>query len=191
MGTSKLQRLASEKLSFHFGGYTIRENIRPGWLQTKRGERLELDLFIEELEVAIEVNGIQHYEFNAFFHGDYKGFESQKRRDSSKENLCKNKGVTLFSVYDQESLEDAIKEIKGSLGNGVTVQEYIEMKHKYIEKRLASFDKKMRGVKNKLANEKNRKQRNLLKKSLRTMQKTRKKKAQLAIDDFLEIMKHI
>jgi hypothetical protein len=111
MSTSKLQRKTSDTLSLNFGGYTIRENIRPEWLITKTGSRLELDFYIEELGAAIEVQGAQHYTFVEVFHENYAGFESQIERDKCKRAMCDQAGIKLFEVSDERDLVDAIANI--------------------------------------------------------------------------------
>jgi len=79
VSTSKLQRQVSALLSTHLGQYTIRENYRPEWLGG-----LELDFYIEELEVGIEVQGRQHFEYTPMFHASYGAFLEQKERDEQK-----------------------------------------------------------------------------------------------------------
>jgi hypothetical protein len=106
MATSKLQRQVSMLLNTHLGQYTIRENHRPDWL-----DGLELDFYIEELQVGIEVQGIQHYEYTPWFHGNYEAFLAQKDRDERKSNLCQAQCVSLFyisSMSDKAYLLDKI-----------------------------------------------------------------------------------
>jgi hypothetical protein len=68
VATSALQRYTSNQLSTYLGRYTIRENYRPDWLSTGNGSWLELDFFLEEIDVGLEVQGDQHYKYNPFFH---------------------------------------------------------------------------------------------------------------------------
>jgi len=93
MSTSKLQRQVSALLGVHLGQYTIRENHRPEWL-----DGLELDFYIEELRVGIEVQGQQHYEYVPMFHQDYDGFLAQQERDEHKADLCQHLDVALHYV---------------------------------------------------------------------------------------------
>jgi len=83
---------------------------RPKWL-----EGLELDGYNEELNIAFEYNGIQHYEYNEHFHrGDPERFEAQKARDRKKYRLCREHKVNLIIIpyqYDYKhpkELEDFI-----------------------------------------------------------------------------------
>jgi len=108
MSTSKLQREVSQLLSVYLGQYIIRENIRPDWLITEMGKRLELDFFIEEPMVAIEVQGRQHYEYTPYFHKTYADFEAQLSRDNAKRQLCKNRGVILYEVVSSSEVLEII-----------------------------------------------------------------------------------
>jgi len=101
MARSKFQARVSNFLSTHFGAYTIRENIKPAWLTNENGDRLELDFFIEELKLAIEVQGEQHFKFTEFFHKTKDGFEKIKRHDDIKKYTCGKHGIALAEVCDE------------------------------------------------------------------------------------------
>lgn len=112
MATSKLQRQVSERLSFQFSQFTIRENYRPAWCLSSDFQRLELDFFIDELAVAIEVQGNQHYAFTPIFHGTYEAFEKQQERDAEKRICCRDYGVQLFEIYDDTSMASVVDQIE-------------------------------------------------------------------------------
>jgi hypothetical protein len=111
MATSKLQRRMSDLLSTHFGGNTVRENLRPQWLIGPKGERLELDFFIEELAIAIEVQGQQHYSYTPLFHSSYEDFQNRQILDQAKRDTCKKLDVILIEVFDEQSALSAIETI--------------------------------------------------------------------------------
>lgn len=73
--------------------------VRPDFLQNSTtGRNLELDCYNEEIKIACEYNGLQHYKFTPKYHKNYKDFQKQKDRDTLKRILCKRKGVTLITV---------------------------------------------------------------------------------------------
>ena len=65
----------------------------PDWL-----EGLELDGYNEELNIAFEYDGKQHYHFVRYFHRTKKAFEEQKERDAKKDRLCGENGVVLIRI---------------------------------------------------------------------------------------------
>jgi hypothetical protein len=74
-------------------------SVRPKWLvnhNTKR--RLEIDCYCEELRIAVEINGEQHYRFIPHFHKTYKDFLSQQERDLIKAKMILDRGIRLISV---------------------------------------------------------------------------------------------
>lgn len=111
MSTSRLQRYTSQKLSTHFGGYTIRENIRPDWLINESGNRLEIDFLIEELHVGIEVQGSQHYEYSEFFHGSWDNYQKRLEWDLIKTKRCSERGIRLLEVSNEDEVDDAVFQI--------------------------------------------------------------------------------
>lgn len=112
MSTSILQRFVSSALSDKFGGLTIRENIRPEWLINSKGQRLELDFYIEELSVAFEIQGEQHYRFVPHFHQTYTAFLDQLSRDRDKKDLCKSLNIRLYEITCELDLQLSIEHIQ-------------------------------------------------------------------------------
>ena len=74
--------------------------VRPDWLRpTPESAPLELDGYNEELGIAIEYNGIQHYQYHPFFHNnDSEKFKAQQQRDTWKEKTCKQRGIKFMKV---------------------------------------------------------------------------------------------
>ena len=72
---------------------------RPDFLKNEiTGKNLELDCYNDELKLAIEYNGIQHYEYTPVFHKNKDVFYNAKYRDKMKEELCRKHGVKLIVV---------------------------------------------------------------------------------------------
>lgn len=71
----------------------------PKWLKNpETGRCLELDCYNNELEIALEYNGEQHYKFPNTFHRTRDEFDAQIRRDELKKIKCKERGVLLIIV---------------------------------------------------------------------------------------------
>lgn len=70
---------------------------KPKWLLNETGHRLELDGYCEELKLAFEYNGKQHYEAVPYFGGEER-FRATQIRDQRKRNVCKEMGVTLIEI---------------------------------------------------------------------------------------------
>ncbi|WP_282122432.1 hypothetical protein [Algibacter mikhailovii] len=106
--------LYSESLLFNlltktFPEYTITSQYSPSWLGRQR-----IDIFIEELKIAIEYNGLQHYQPVAYFGGKI-GFEDTIKRDKVKKSKCKKNGIQLIEVRYDEDLYEFIKTFKSYL----------------------------------------------------------------------------
>lgn len=76
------------------------ERCRPNFLANPvtGNVNLELDCYNDELKLAVEYNGIQHYKFTPYFHKNYEAFQNQKYRDYMKEDLCNKNNITLIIV---------------------------------------------------------------------------------------------
>lgn len=58
------------------------------------------DIYIPELDVVIEIDGKQHYEFVKYFHRNRGGFLGQQKGDKILKNACKDNNVTLIRIVE-------------------------------------------------------------------------------------------
>jgi len=99
---SQLAKSVRESLSKAFPHALIKEEEYVSY----KGQRLFFDFFIPALGVYVEVQGIQHTEFNRHFHGDAAAYRAAKKRDRLKEEWCELNDLTLVQVnYDEIPIE--------------------------------------------------------------------------------------
>jgi len=89
---------------------------RPDFLKNEiTGKNLELDCYNDELKLAIEYNGIQHYEYTPVFHKTRDSFYNTKYRDKMKATLCHENGIKLIVVPYTVKLQDIKRYIQDHL----------------------------------------------------------------------------
>jgi hypothetical protein len=97
--------------------------IRPNMLRNPvtsselNDNNLELDCYNDELKLAVEYNGIQHYKYIPFFHKNKEAFQNQKYRDHMKRELCQKNGITLIEVPYTVKVPDIEKYLKDNIKN--------------------------------------------------------------------------
>jgi hypothetical protein len=65
------------------------------------GSKLKLDFFVPQLNMAIEVQGQQHTEFNPHFYKDKMAFRRAQLNDQAKKAWCKQHGLNFVELnYD-------------------------------------------------------------------------------------------
>lgn len=100
-------RYVSETLLFNlvtelYPNMRILRHSRPDWLNG-----LELDVFIPELKLAFEYQGVQHYSpVDAW--GGAAALARQQQRDATKRNSCALHGIMLVEVRYDERLSAAL-----------------------------------------------------------------------------------
>ena len=73
--------------------------IRPNWLKnTDTNYSMEIDMYNEELNIACEYNGLQHYKFSSLFHKKYEDFLLQQKRDIIKYETINKRGTQLIII---------------------------------------------------------------------------------------------
>lgn len=109
-GQSKGETLCCHILEKIYGKPFAR-NLRPNFLKNpETGANLELDCYNEELKIACEYNGIQHYKYPNYFHRTEDDFIKQVRRDRYKLDVCDRLGIYLINVpYTVPVNEEAIQ----------------------------------------------------------------------------------
>lgn len=71
---------------------------RPSWLRNTRGNWMELDGYAEELGVAFEYHGVQHFKEIEFFHATEDAFNLRQQDDQWRAALCLVHGIALVEV---------------------------------------------------------------------------------------------
>lgn len=67
-----------------------------------KGQKLFFDFYLPSLNLYVEVQGIQHTEFNSHFYNDAAAFRAAKKRDRLKKEWCSLNDVTLVCInYDE------------------------------------------------------------------------------------------
>lgn len=96
--SSKGERICKNYLEYIFERPF--QKVRPPFLyNTVTSENLELDMYNQEVNLACEYQGRQHYEYIPFFHGPTRDkFQNQKYRDERKAELCRKNRVPLLIV---------------------------------------------------------------------------------------------
>lgn len=75
------------------------KTVRPTWLRNPKTKKcLELDGYCEELSLAIEYNGIQHYVWPNFTPMTRDEFFEQRYRDQVKVDVCTERHICLLRI---------------------------------------------------------------------------------------------
>lgn len=103
---------------------SVRQTLREAFPNTRineeyyvnySGQKLFFDFQVSTLNLVVEVQGIQHTEFNKHFHGTADAFKESKRRDRLKVEWCHLNDITLVSINHDEipiSKEDLLRKIE-------------------------------------------------------------------------------
>lgn len=84
----------------NYDKYTIIRHYRDSWL-----DNLELDIYIKELNIGIEYQGIQHYKPLKHWGGE-EGFVTRRANDLRKKRLCQAHGTELVEFSYLEEITD-------------------------------------------------------------------------------------
>ncbi len=97
-----------------FSSHNVIRHYRPGIL-----EGLELDIYIKELNIGIEYQGIQHFKPVKHW-GGKEGLKRTKERDKRKAELCALNGIRLIYFDHTENLSEELisRKIKNILNDG-------------------------------------------------------------------------
>ena len=87
----------------------IKRHYRPKFLNY-----LELDVYIDDLKIGIEYQGLQHF-IPVKHWGGKEGLIKTKERDKRKADLCKANGIHLIYFYHNENLSEEF--VNSKIGN--------------------------------------------------------------------------
>lgn len=95
---SHLAKSVRETLAQAFPNTVIKEEEYVNYM----GHRLFFDFYLPPLNIYIEVQGVQHYEFNEHFHGDAASYRAGIKRDRLKKEWCDLNDFTLVRISYEE-----------------------------------------------------------------------------------------
>ena len=72
------------------------KKVRPTWLRNKKGNRMEIDGFNEELMMGFEFQGRQHFEYIPYWHKTKEKFEYDQKADEYKRKILLDKGIKMW-----------------------------------------------------------------------------------------------
>jgi hypothetical protein len=97
--------LSSNNIEFEMY-YEVKDIIK-----NKLPVKIDFRVLIDNIEIWIEYNGLQHYEFVSYFcDGDIKNFKSQLDRDNRVRFYCKRKNIHLIEIPYTYSTEEQISD---------------------------------------------------------------------------------
>lgn len=113
MATSKLQEETKNRIMVLFTGYRVLENHRPAWMINEdTGIPLEIDIYLPDFKIGIEVQGRQHIEYVPYFHKTQENFEYQLKRDLIKKELCVKNNIHLYEIFSESDIDNFIYDLK-------------------------------------------------------------------------------
>ncbi len=89
----------NERITRGYFGYIFNKEFpkkHPNWLLSEKGKRMELDGYNEELRIAFEYQGEQH--FSPVYIGENKELKKIQERDELKKQLCEKNNVSLITI---------------------------------------------------------------------------------------------
>lgn len=103
------EQLLFDKIKLNYKNLLIVSQASPEWLGRQR-----FDIYIPEINVAIEYNGVQHYQAVGLFGGE-EGLKQTKLRDEQKRKKCKQNKCELLEVNDSYSINEVFNWINSFL----------------------------------------------------------------------------
>ena len=100
---SKLQRLIYELMLEIYPSCTVI------YEQPIYALNMRYDIFVKELGIAVEIDGVQHSKYVEHFHGDLHGRVSNILADKEKNKFSVENGIKLIRISDADKDWDAIK----------------------------------------------------------------------------------
>jgi hypothetical protein len=98
MDRSRPEIIIRSTLEQLFPGVTF-PTVRPGFLRyPPTGQNLEFDIYNAALRLAVEYNGIQHYQYTPAFHKSPADLLAQQERDAFKASRAKDLGIDLLVI---------------------------------------------------------------------------------------------
>ncbi len=98
--------------SYHLNARKLLKEVFPACqaleevkIQIRRNEFLFVDFYIPRLDMMVEVQGEQHFQFSSHFHKSRMDFLMQKKRDREKAEWCALNNLQLVYLNYNEDID--------------------------------------------------------------------------------------
>jgi len=105
------ETLLYQKVKENFTKYNVLQHGKPKWLGLQH-----FDIYLPELNIAIEYQGAQHQKPIEYFGGKV-AFEKNQERDKRKQLLCEQNNCLLFYVYPDDDVSIFMKKLESTIVN--------------------------------------------------------------------------
>ncbi len=95
-----------QSIKARFPALKIVQHARPMWLEPQH-----IDVFLPEIELAVEYQGKQQHDQPLKYFGGKKAHAAQRKRDARKKSLCQEHGVLLLEVVPYYDFEQVAAQI--------------------------------------------------------------------------------
>lgn len=117
----------------------VRINRRYDWLIGPHGGRLELDFYMPDIDVAVEIQGDQHFVYVPHMHGSMANYKLQLKRDEVKRLECTKRNIKLFQTRDVIDEDEALKYIREAWYRKKLEEEWFAEKVRRTRKKLKEW----------------------------------------------------
>lgn len=111
--SSHLELITEELLKKYDVKYVSQQRF--DWLLSSKNGKMSLDFYLPDYNIAIECQGIQHYESNRYYTEEIVC--AQKERDSLKLKLCTEHNIKIHYIKYDENIEESIINLLTSLSS--------------------------------------------------------------------------
>lgn len=114
--TSKLERSITERFKETYPELTCLTSYRPKWLKGK-----EIDIFIPELNLGLEVNGLVYHHSSLGINNYYDYTYKSETYHLDKFELCKKNSVSLWHHFEFEDVDLFFQQLDVFIKNPLAV----------------------------------------------------------------------
>ena len=105
---SKLEKETKKLLEQHNISFDCQKTFE--WLLSQKNCKMSLDFYLPKYNIAIECQGIQHYEAKGMVFNEEK-VNTIKQRDRLKYQLCQEHNIPIYYIKYNEKVDERLNEI--------------------------------------------------------------------------------
>lgn len=107
---SKIQKKVKDLLRKHWSCEIVFEEL------PVIGTKMTIDFYNASRQIALEVDGSQHYSYNKHFHkGSKLNYLKQLKRDDDKEKFCEKNDIKMIRVLQSDSISECLLKQLGAI----------------------------------------------------------------------------